>query len=109
MFKTSSKTYCKKRTAHAPKLVVGILCMRRLCCCLPCNHFSNWAWVVEDSLAFWLRSTHCREFLYLKLYNLVKYIIRHGLPNNQTSVIHYWTDFTSIVMSSYLLHFNQGE
>ena len=35
------------------------------CCrCLPCNHCSNWTWVVEEILAFGtrLRSTHCREF-----------------------------------------------
>ena len=41
------------------------------CCCLPCNHCSNWTWVVEEILAFFfgtrLRSTHCREFNYLKL------------------------------------------
>ena len=38
------------------------------CCCLPCNHCSNWTWV-EEILAFGtrLRSTHCREFNYLKL------------------------------------------
>ena len=41
-----------------------------ICCCgLPCNHCSNWTWVVEEILAFGtrLRSTHCREFNYLKL------------------------------------------
>ena len=39
------------------------------CCCLPCNHFSNWTWVVGEILAYGnrLRSTHCREFPYLKL------------------------------------------
>ena len=39
------------------------------CCCLPCNHCSNRTWVVEEILAFGtrLRSTHCREFNYLKL------------------------------------------
>ena len=33
------------------------------CWCLPCNHCSNWTWVVEEILAFGtrLRSTHCRE------------------------------------------------
>ena len=38
-------------------------------CCLPCNHCSNWTWVVEEILAFGnrLRSTYCREFNYLKL------------------------------------------
>ena len=32
------------------------------CCCLPCNHCSNWTWVVEETLANVnrLRSTHCR-------------------------------------------------
>ena len=41
----------------------------RCCCCLPCNHCSNWTWVVLEILAFGtrLRSTHCREFNYLKL------------------------------------------
>ena len=75
-----------------------------------CNHRSQTS-AFEDiwTYSYQLLSTHCREFLYLKLYNLVKYIIRHGLPNNQTSLIYYWTDFTSIVMSRYLLHFNQGE
>ena len=39
------------------------------CCCLPCKHCSNWTWVVEEILAYGnrLRSTHCREFHYLKL------------------------------------------
>ena len=39
------------------------------CCCLPCNHCSNWTWVVEEISAFgnMLRSTHCMEFNYLKL------------------------------------------
>ena len=39
------------------------------CCCLLCNHCSNRTWVVEEILAFGnrLRSTHCREFHYLKL------------------------------------------
>ena len=40
------------------------------CCCLPCNHCRrSWTWVVEEILAFGnrLRSTHCREFNYLKL------------------------------------------
>ena len=43
--------------------------MTTCCCCLPCNHCSNWTWVVEEILAFGtrLRSTHCREFNYLKL------------------------------------------
>ena len=39
------------------------------CCCrLPSNHCRNWAWVVEEILAYGnrLRSTHCREFHYLK-------------------------------------------
>ena len=38
-------------------------------CCLPCNHCSNWTWVVKEILAFGtrLRSTHCKEFNYLKL------------------------------------------
>ena len=41
------------------------------CCCLPCNHCSNWTWGVLEFLAFGtrLRSTHCREFKYLKLCN----------------------------------------
>ena len=27
---------------------------RTSCCyCLPCNHCSNWTWVVEEMLAFW--------------------------------------------------------
>ena len=32
------------------------------CCCLPCNHCSNWTWVIEEIWAFGtrLRSTHCR-------------------------------------------------
>ena len=40
--------------------------MSSCCCCLPCNHCSNWTWVVEEILAFGarLRSTHCREFNY---------------------------------------------
>ena len=25
----------------------------KCCCCLPCNHCSNWTWVVEEILAFW--------------------------------------------------------
>ena len=39
------------------------------CCCLPCNHCSNWTWFVKEILAFGtrLRSTHCKEFNYLKL------------------------------------------
>jgi len=39
------------------------------CCCLPYNHCSNWTWVVKEILAFGirLRSTHCRDFNYLKL------------------------------------------
>ena len=39
------------------------------CCCLPCDHCSNWTWVVEEILAYSikLRFTHCREFHYLKL------------------------------------------
>ena len=38
------------------------------CCCLPCNHCSNWTWLVEEVLAFGnrLRYTHCREFHYMK-------------------------------------------
>ena len=38
-------------------------------CCLPCNHCSNWIWVVKEILAYGnrLRSTHCREFRYMKL------------------------------------------
>ena len=53
------------------------VCLRRgaeyakgsCCCCLPCNHCSNWTWVVEEILAFGtrLRSTQCKEFKYLKL------------------------------------------
>ena len=35
------------------------------CCCrlLPCNHCSNWTWVLEEISAYGskLRSTHCRE------------------------------------------------
>ena len=40
-----------------------------LCCCLPCNHCSNWTWVVEEILPFGtrMRCTHCRVFNYLKL------------------------------------------
>ena len=26
------------------------------CCCLPCNHWSNWTWVVEEILAFWYQA-----------------------------------------------------
>ena len=26
------------------------------CCCLPCNHCSNWTWVVEEILAFWYKA-----------------------------------------------------
>ena len=37
------------------------------CSCLPCDHCSNCPWVVEEVLAKRLRSTHCREFPYLKL------------------------------------------
>ena len=39
------------------------------CCCLPCNHCSNWTRVVEEMLAYGNgpRFTHCREFHYLKL------------------------------------------
>ena len=35
------------------------------CCCLPCNHCSNWTWVVEEIFVFCkrLRSTPCR-YLY---------------------------------------------
>ena len=45
--------------------VGGNLC----CCCLLCDHCSNWTWVAEEILAFGnrLRSTHCRQFNYLKL------------------------------------------
>ena len=46
------------------------LCINRICCCcLLCNHCSNWTWVVEEIFAFGtrLRSTHFREFNYLKL------------------------------------------
>ena len=42
--------------------------VQKWCCCLPCNHCINWTWVVEEILAFGtrLRSTHCKEFNYLK-------------------------------------------
>ena len=26
--------------------------IRHICCCLPCNHCSNWTWIVEEILAF---------------------------------------------------------
>ena len=41
------------------------------CCCLGCTHFSFWAWVIDNSLAYRnsLRSTHCRELLYLTIYS----------------------------------------
>ena len=44
------------------RLILLYLC----CCCLPCNHCSNWTCVVEEILAFGnrLRSTNCREFNY---------------------------------------------
>ena len=39
------------------------------CCCLTFNRSSNYAWVVEELLAYGnrLHSMHCREFHYLKL------------------------------------------
>ena len=56
---------------HRGRVVLRTPIARNLicCCCLPCNHCSNWTWVVEEILAFGtrLRSTHCREFNYLKL------------------------------------------
>ena len=35
------------------------------CCCLPCNHCSNFTWVVEEILAYGnrLRSTPCRDVI----------------------------------------------
>ena len=47
------------------------------CCCLPCNNCSNYTWVVEEILAFSnrLRSTHCREILYMKLCMPAYYVI----------------------------------
>ena len=46
-------------------VVINVICYY----CLPCNHCSNWTWVVKEILAFStrLRSTHCRKFNYLKL------------------------------------------
>ena len=40
-------------------------------------HCSNWIWVVEEILAFGngLRSTHCREFNYLKLCRPAYFVI----------------------------------
>ena len=38
------------------------------CCCLPCNHCSIWTGVVGRNFGLFgsrLRSTHCREFLYI--------------------------------------------
>ena len=45
------------------------------CCCLPCIHCSNWAWFVEEILAFCtrLRYTHCREFNAFVLPNNAKF------------------------------------
>ena len=53
---------------HGMDLGQGLTYIHTCCCCLPCNHCSNWTWVVEEILAFGtrLRSTHCREFNYLK-------------------------------------------
>ena len=50
-------------------LIFWVDSRNRCCRCLPCNHCSNWTWVVEEILAFGtrLRSTHCSEFYYLKL------------------------------------------
>ena len=61
------------------------------CCCLPCNHCSNWTWVVEEMFAYGyrLRSTHCREFHYLKLCRLA-YFVRTTrlLPNPGHESLH---------------------
>ena len=56
-------------TSIRPSVKSGPGYQLRCCCCLPCNHCSNWTWVVEEILAFGtrLRSTHCREFNFLKL------------------------------------------
>ena len=42
--------------------------MLYFCCSLPCNHCSNWTWVVEEILAYGnrLRSMHCRKFRCIK-------------------------------------------
>ena len=32
------------------------------CCCLPCNHCSNWTWVVEEILAFYKTSYQNKNF-----------------------------------------------
>ena len=46
-------------------------------CSLPCNHCSNWTWIVEEILAYGyrLRSKFFLEFQYLKLY-LPAYFVR---------------------------------
>ena len=48
---------------------------------LTCNHCSNWTWVVEEILAFGtrLRSTHCREFNYLKLCRPAYLLLNYNL------------------------------
>ena len=33
----------------------------RCCCCIPCNHCSNWTWVVEEILAFGTRHWHLED------------------------------------------------
>ena len=51
-------------------IVVSVVC----CCCLPCNHCSHFlTWLVGRN--FWLRSTHFREFHYLKLCNPAYFVI----------------------------------
>ena len=69
------------------------------CCCLPCNHCSNWTWVVEEILAFGTRllSTHCREFNYLKLCRPA-YFVRTTqlLPHPHLLNIAYYTFIVSI-------------
>ena len=39
------------------------------CCCLPCNHCSNWTWKVEEMFANGNRvnSMQCRDLRYFKL------------------------------------------
>ena len=52
---------------HSDRMIA--ICLKKCCRCLPCDHCSNWTWVVEEILAYGdrLRSTHCREFHYMKL------------------------------------------